>query len=149
MKLTMMLCDAAQAVNGKLYILGGGWNLIGPDPAPSAIALHIDVPWDETNQRHNLRLALVTDDGRPVMVQTATGPRPTQIDAGFEVGRPPGVRAGSSLPIVLAINIAALPLPPDSGFEWRCDIDDQTRDDWRLPFSTRPAPDTQAPPREG
>ena len=36
----MLLCDAAQAVEGKLYILGGGWNTIGPDPAPTAIAMY-------------------------------------------------------------------------------------------------------------
>jgi hypothetical protein len=28
MKLTMLLADAAEAVNGKLYILGGGWSII-------------------------------------------------------------------------------------------------------------------------
>jgi len=26
----MMLADAAQAVNGKLYIMGGGWSVMGP-----------------------------------------------------------------------------------------------------------------------
>ena len=39
----MMLCDAAQVADGKLYVLGGGWSLIGPDPMPSAIAMKIDV----------------------------------------------------------------------------------------------------------
>ena len=29
-KVTMMLADAAQAVEGKLYILGGGWSVTGP-----------------------------------------------------------------------------------------------------------------------
>src|SRR2546422_7711110 len=124
MKLTMLLCDAAQAVNGKLYILGGGWNVTGPEPTPCALALQIDVPWDQANHRHNLRLTLVTADGQPVMVPTPTGPRPTQIDAGFEVGRPPGHRPGTPLPVVLGINIGPLPLPPDSHFEWRCSIND-------------------------
>src|SRR5712692_6126152 len=59
MKVTMLLADAAQAVNGKLYILGGGWSVTGPAPSPSAIALKIEVPWDEANTRHKLTLDLV------------------------------------------------------------------------------------------
>ena len=37
----MMLADAAQAVEGKLYILGGGWSVTGPEPSASAIAAYI------------------------------------------------------------------------------------------------------------
>ncbi len=44
-KVTMLLCDAAQVSDGKLYILGGGWSMTGPDPVPSAVALKIDVYW--------------------------------------------------------------------------------------------------------
>jgi hypothetical protein len=139
MKVTMMLCDSAQAVNGKLYILGGGWNLIGPEPSPSALALQIDVPWDEANRQHHLRLSLVTDDGRPVTVTTPEGDRSVEIGADFEVGRPPGHRAGTPLSVVMGINIGPLPLQPGSRYEWRCFIDEGTHDDWRLGFSTRPA----------
>ena len=32
----MLLCDAAQVADGKLYVLGGGWSMTGPDPVPSA-----------------------------------------------------------------------------------------------------------------
>ena len=34
----MLLCDAAQVSDGKLFILGGGWSMTGPDPVPSAVA---------------------------------------------------------------------------------------------------------------
>ncbi len=145
MKLTMLLCDSAQAVNGKLYVLGGGWNLIGPEPSPSALALQIDVPWDEANRQHHLRLTLVTDDGRPVNVPTPEGERPMEIGADFEVGRPAGHRAGTPLSVVMGINIGPLPLQPSGRYEWRCYINDRTDDDWRLGFSTRPA----APARQG
>jgi uncharacterized protein DUF6941 len=140
MKVTMLLCDAAQAVNGKLYVLGGGWDLTGPKPSPSALAIHVAVPWDEANRHHRLRLALVTDDGQPVLVPGPDGEeRPMEITADFEVGRPPGHRAGTPLPVALGINIAPLPLKPGSRYEWHCSIDDRTDDDWRLAFSTRPA----------
>lgn len=143
MKLTMLLCDAAQAVNGKLYILGGGWNLTGPQPVASAIALQIDVPWDEANKRHDLKLVLVTDDGQPVMVPTSTGERPVELGAQFEVGRPVGHRVGAPISVAVAINIGPLPLQPDSRFEWRGSIGDRTEESWRLAFSTRPAPDKE------
>lgn len=143
MKLTMLLCDAAQAVNGKLYILGGGWNLTGPQPVASAIALQIDVPWGEANKRHELKLALVTDDGQPVMVPTATGERPVELGAQFEVGRPVGHRIGAPISVAVAINIGPLPLQPDSRFEWRCSIGDRSDESWRLAFSTRPVPEKQ------
>jgi len=38
--LTVMLCDYAEAVQGKLYIAGGGWSeLRGNGPADLALAV--------------------------------------------------------------------------------------------------------------
>jgi len=49
-KITLLLCDSAQAVGGKLYILGGGWNIISPPPGPTAVVLHVHLglygAWD-------------------------------------------------------------------------------------------------------
>ena len=28
MDVTLLLCDFAEAVNGKLYVMGGGWNVL-------------------------------------------------------------------------------------------------------------------------
>ena len=139
MKVTMLLADSAQAVNGKLYILGGGWSVTGPDPIPSAIAIQIEVPWDEANRRHRLELVLLSADGQPVMVPTPTGDRPVQLGAEFEVGRPAGLKPGTPLGVALAINIGALPLPPDGRYVWRCSIDGRSEESWQLAFGTRPA----------
>ena len=76
MKATILLCDAAQATDGKLNMLGAGWNVIGPQPAPFAIALLIDVPWDETGRSHYFELTLVDADGRPVRPAGADKPMP-------------------------------------------------------------------------
>ena len=40
---------------------------------------------------------------------------------------------------LLAVNIGPLPLPPRGRYEWRCHINDETREDWRLAFSVRGA----------
>ena len=138
MKVTMMLADSAQSVGGKLYILGGGWNLAGPQPVPSAIALLIEVPWDQANRRHTWRLALFDEDGRPVVMPTANGEQAVQLAADFEVGRPPGLKPGTPLTVPLAINIGPIPLVPGRCYVWRCSINDQTHDDWRVTFVTQP-----------
>src|SRR6266508_1380039 len=136
----MMLADSAQAAEGKLYIRGGGWNITGPEPSPSAIAIYIEVSWDLANMRHHWRLELMDSDGQPVMVPTPMGEQPMVLEGEIEVGRPPGVTPGTGLGVPLAINLGPLPLPPGGRYEWRLSIRDQTEDNWRLPFSTRSAP---------
>jgi hypothetical protein len=138
MKVTMLLADAAQAVNGKLYILGGGWSITGPDPVPSAIALKIEVPWTDTNRKHRLELKLLDADGQPVRVPTQAGEHPVEFRGEFEVGRPPGLPEGSPLDVVLAINMSPLQLQPDRRYEWKCFINENTKEDWRVGFYTRP-----------
>lgn len=137
MKATLLLCDAAQAVNGKLYILGGGWSIAGPGPISMALALKIEVPWDQANRVHDLRLVLVTADGQPVRLPTSEGDQPVEITAKFEVGRPPGLRPGTPLDFVFAVNLESLPVPPGGRYEWLLEIDERRDESWRVGFSTR------------
>jgi Family of unknown function (DUF6941) len=139
MKVTMLLADAAQAVNGKLYILGGGWPITGPDPNPSALALKIEVPWDQANRRHSFALTLLTADGHPVTVPTPEGDRPIEVTGQFEVGRPPGLTPGTPLDQTLALNFGPLPLPAGERYVWRLTIEGRSDEDWQVAFSTRPA----------
>jgi hypothetical protein len=136
----MMLADAAQASEGKLYILGGGWNLTGPEPTPSAIAVYIEVPWDLTNTQHQWRLELLNSDGEAVEIPTPLGDQPLVLEGAFEVGRPPGTTPGTGLGVPVAISLAPIPLRPGGRYEWRLSIGDRTDDNWRLPFSVRPGP---------
>jgi nitrogen fixation protein len=133
---SMMLVDNAQAVGGKLYVLGGGWNVTMPG-IPGGIAGVVYVPWTETNRQHVLLFELFDDSGHPVMGQTPQGPQPIQIRAGFEVGRPAGTRPGSTINTPLAVNYAALPFEPGRVYEWRWSIDGRSREDWRLTFDVR------------
>ena len=136
MKVTMMLADSAQAVGGKLYILGGGWSAIGPEPTPSAIAIKVEVPWVEANVKHKLVVSLLDDDARPVQI----GDQIIEVKGEFEVGRPPGLPAGTPLDATLAINIGPLPLEPGKRYVWRLSIDGESREDWYVGFNTRPRP---------
>lgn len=143
---TMLLADAAQAVDNKLFILGGGWSIIGPDPSPSAIALNIKVPWDRANEMHRLTIELLDLDGNPVMVPTPVGDQAMRVDSEFEVGRPPGLARGTSIDLSLAINLPPLPIPPGGRYEWRLKINDEGDENWNLAFSTRAAPQQAAEP---
>jgi hypothetical protein len=141
MKVTILLADAAQAAEGKLYVLGGGWSITGPDPSPMALAIKIEVPWDQANHPHVCRLELLDSDGQPVNAETPDGEeQPIFFEANFEVGRPAGVKPGTPIDLPLAVNIPPLPLEAGGRFEWRMSIDGRTDSDWRVAFSTRSLP---------
>jgi hypothetical protein len=141
MKATVMLCDHAQEVAGKLYILGGGWSIFRGSPITMALAIKIAVPWDEANKQHDVVARLVTEDGGNPVLPGQDGsdpePRPVEFQGRFEAGRPPGLVHGTDLDAPLAINIAGLPLPPGR-YEWQVLIDGELVD--RLPFGVMPSP---------
>lgn len=139
MKVTMLLADSAQAVEGKLFILGGGWSMLGPEPSPIAIAVKVEVPWSDANAKHELRIELVNEDGNAVSIETPIGEQNVEIRAPFEVGRPPGLPHGTPLDLCLAVNLGAIPLEPGRRYAFMLYIDDETKEDWRLGFLTRPA----------
>ena len=87
----LILADAAQVVGEKLYLLGGGWDRLTansdfPLDYSISIALSVKVPWIETNQRHDIELEVTDQDHTKVLAK---------LDAGLEVGRPPGLPAGT------------------------------------------------------
>jgi hypothetical protein len=94
----LLLADSAEALDGKLYTLGAGWNMLRfpqlPAPWSFSIALGLDVPWDGTNQRHALALRIDDPDG------VTLGDSFTME---VEAGRPPGAIQGQDQRIVLAL----------------------------------------------
>jgi hypothetical protein len=135
----MMLCDAAQVADGKLYILGGGWSLIGAEPMPTGLALKIDVDWTEIDHAHHWELFLLDQDGLPVLAATPQGSQPIEVRGDFEVQRPEDLPAGSPVDVAIALNFGPLPLSPSSRYSWRLAIDGQSNADWSLEFATREA----------
>lgn len=149
MKLTLLLADFAEVLNGKLYVMGGGWTETGPAPAPSALAAIVEVGWDETNREHRLLFELVDSDNHAVMVPTPKGQEPLRIEAQFNVGRPPQAKPGSSFNLPFAVNIGPLPLQPGKVYVWRCRIDDESQEHWGATFVTRSVPPPGALPLGG
>src|SRR5215213_9033969 len=121
MEVTMLLCDAAEEVGGKLYILGGGWsNILTPGvPISAALAVKVSVPWVETNRRHRIRAVLQTDDGAPVDL----GEGPIMAEGQFAVGRPVGISPGSSIDAAFVLKFEGLALGA-GGYVWQLYIND-------------------------
>jgi hypothetical protein len=134
----MLLCDAAQVADGKLYILGGGWSMIGPDPVPSAVALKVDVDWHEAESDHHWELFLEDADGQPVAVETPEGTQPLEVRGDFTVNHPPGVPEGSPIDVAFAVNFGPITLEPATRYTWRLTIDGESLVGASLGFTTRP-----------
>ncbi len=130
----LILSDFAVVAEGKLTVVGGGWNFTGPDPCPSALGVKIDVPWGETHVRYNFSLVLKDGDGKPFR---APDGNQVQIGGEFETGRPAGHPVGTPITVPLAINVPPLPLTAGR-YEWELTINGQTRPEWRVGFNVRP-----------
>jgi hypothetical protein len=90
---TLILADSAQAIAGKLYILGAGWNITSGD-IPSAVAVMLHVSCDLANTVHEWQLELIDSDDRPVMVSTREGEEQQAIvaSAGLRLADRPDFR---------------------------------------------------------
>src|SRR5450759_4618457 len=68
----LLVADGADAVGGKLYLLGGGCyrlmvpQLPGPPAVPFAVALGINVPWSLTNRKLGFSVDVLDADGGEV-----------------------------------------------------------------------------------
>jgi hypothetical protein len=138
MRVTMMLADGAHAAGGKLYVLGGGWSVMGPGPTAMALALRFEVAWDETDVDHEWSLVLIDADGRPVMC-AEHGTHPIQRRGRFHAHRAADSQAGVPIDFVTAVDVGVVSVPPGGRYVWTLTVDRATRDDWQLAFTSRPA----------
>jgi hypothetical protein len=78
--------------------MGAGWNMLRFASLPTehtfGIAFGIDVPWDETNQPHELSLEVQDPDGERLG---------DEFSLEFETGRPPGTVPGQEQRIALSL----------------------------------------------
>jgi hypothetical protein len=140
MNVTMLLADSAQVADGKLYILGGGWSVTGPEPAPSAIAIKVGVDAHEFNVPHHWELFLEDADGQPVQFESPEGMQSIELRGDFSTVAPPGAPLGTPVDVPLAVNFGPIPLESGARFTWRMVIDGENLPGGSVSFSTRPMP---------
>ena len=95
----LLLADRAEVLNGKLYMMGGAWDRRRirdiTAPVPLTIVVSVLVPWNLTNEPHQLRLRIEDDDGAAVA---------PEVDATINVGRPVKATQGQSFRATAVIN---------------------------------------------
>jgi hypothetical protein len=101
----LILADAAQVVGAKLYLMGGGWDMLTvnrafPVDQRCALALSILVPWNETNQKHSFEVEIISEDNHTEQPKSLV-----KVGGQFEVGRPPGIRPGQEQRFQLAVDM--------------------------------------------
>lgn len=69
---SFLLADSAQVVDGKLYVLGGGWNAVhlrGPDDPFDVITVagRILVPWQRSDRNLDFLISLDHEDSEAML----------------------------------------------------------------------------------
>lgn len=118
----LLMADRAEALNGKLYIMGGAWDTnyvqnFG-QPILLSMAIGILVPWNSTNVPHTLRVTIEDLDGHPVGFN---------VEAGFTVGRPPFAVPGSDQRTILSVPVVPQLFPRAGRYSVKAFIDGALR----------------------
>jgi hypothetical protein len=99
----LCLANHVEAVNGLLYMVGGGWtDHHRPPKQPNGqptishigIAVMVRIPWNETNRPHRFQVEIQDLDGNSFM----------KVDGDLNIGRPPHISPGATQHACLAIN---------------------------------------------
>jgi hypothetical protein len=135
----MLLADSAQVADGKLYVLGGGWSVTGPEPTPSAVAIKVSVDSHEFNTSHHWELFIEDADGQPVRFETPEGSQIIEVRGDFSATAPDDVPVGTPVDVPIAVNFGPIPLADSSRYTWRMVIDGETLPGGLVSFTTRPA----------
>src|SRR5204863_3850653 len=100
-KVTLLIADFARVAAGKLDVIGGGWSMMNAQgPFGFFVAALFQIPWDQTNEKHQFRLELLDADGHGV--PTPDG-ETIRAEGEFEAGRPAGLRPGTPVDAPLVV----------------------------------------------
>jgi hypothetical protein len=130
----LILADQVEALNGKLYMMGGGWEKLTvldfTAPVPLGIAVSIVVPWNASNQQHTVELS----------VQTADAETLANVTGQFSVGRSAEVEQGASQRSMVALKLPViLPEPGRYVVAARINEGEETRVTFRAIAAPVPA----------
>ena len=133
MEINALLCDHAESAEGKLFINGGGVNMIYVQPQPPFVisifvAVVVHVPYTATNVEHTVAVRLLDEDSNRVSPWAPDGvpPQPpVETVTTFNVGRPPGLTPGETQTLPLAFGLQGLPLSKLGTYVFAIEVDGQ------------------------
>jgi hypothetical protein len=125
-----VLADAAQAVGGKIFILGGGWNVYRsanyPAPVQLAVAVGLGFSGNEIGGRYPLKIVIADEAGVPVVPelngQIETGQLAPDLPPGLPIKVPVAWNVSFGVPrpgkyiIVVTVGTAQADLTFDAIF---------------------------------
>ena len=142
-----LIADAVQAVGGKLYVMGGGWDTLWVRQLPArhhslAIGVRLRIPWTYADQPLSLTIDLQDEDGKSVF---GSGP----LKHSLTVKRPSGLPDGSDIGVVRAFTFNTVPFVKAGGFSFVMAIDNEERKRIRFNVRQRAVPQDPEPPHPG
>lgn len=144
---SFVVADWAEAVNGKLYLMGGGFDTVFAASFPFmhrfAFGAILRVPWNDTNRRLPIEAVLETEQREEVALM---------VRGELETGRPAGARRGAATNIVFVgpVHLALeeepeqMPFPLNLRLSFANDERTLPLKIERAPFQTPPG--VQSPP---
>lgn len=130
-----ILCDSAVTADGKLYVQGGGWNMLGTSTFPFhqpriGLGVVIGIPYTATNRNHTLTIHLENEDGARVSLSSASEegeaePATTTVQAQFNIGRPPTLQSGDAQTLPFALNVDQLRFESPGSYSVVIEIDSE------------------------
>jgi hypothetical protein len=141
-----ILADRAEAVNGKLYMMGGGWDRYFvqsfAQPVPISFALGILVPWNATNRQHGLQITIEDADGHPL--------RDFRLEASFVAGRPAHIVTGETQRVILTVPTVAIKFEGPGAYQAVARVSNEAErrvSFFLVPAASPPPPQFPASPR--
>jgi hypothetical protein len=111
----------AEAINGLLYISGGGWTDVYRriragvvPPNHFGIGVSVRIPWHETNRIHKFVLEVQNEDATATVVHA---------EGELNAGRPPQLAPGDVQHAVLAVNVDIV-FPAPGGYRVVATLDE-------------------------
>ncbi|HEX2152947.1 MAG TPA: hypothetical protein VHL52_03105 [Acidimicrobiia bacterium] len=127
-----LLADAVQASQGKLFVLGGGWDVLTVRALPArhpsmGIGLRVRVPWGWPGDSVRLEVELQDEDGGSIL--------PGSLKAPVPVRRPDHLPEGQDLTVVRALTFTNVVFRDEGAYSFVVSIDGEVKE--RLRFLVR------------
>lgn len=133
-----LLADSVQASRGKLFVLGGGWDVLTVRSLPArhpsmGIGLRVRVPWGWPDDSVRMEVELQDEDGQAVL--------PGKLAAGVPVKRPSHLREGQDLTVVRALTFTNIIIKRAGAYSFVISLDGDVKE--RLRFQVRVHPGSE------
>lgn len=104
-------------------MLGAGWSMLGPAPAPHAVVAFLRVAPDRFGSPIPVTIRLTDPEGQIVEVPGAGGIQRLEVSGQVEMRVPDEWDRASDLNASFAVNFGPLPLRPGTAYTWHLEVD--------------------------